>query len=110
MSITDADLYAPKRPRPQLVVEPPSPPPASPGEADLLNQCREFAEAHGYRLVLAGDPNDIQYVANSLHALRYLDLKKVASEMLGTERRDEMTAASLADLMAEWADKTKAPQ
>jgi hypothetical protein len=51
------------------------------------------------------DPSDTEYVANAIDRLRYLDLKNVASDMLGTEKRDGMTPAELADLMAEWAAK-----
>lgn len=56
------------------------------------------------------EPTDTEYVANNIDRLRYLDLKKVASDILGTEKRDaDMTPATLADLMAEWAaaNKTK---
>lgn len=105
MSITEPiSEFAPKRPR---LVEAPPEAAIQSDEARL----REIAGEMGYRLVPVADPpadpTDVQYVANSLNTLRYLDLKRVASEMLGTERRDEMTPAALADLMAEWAAANK---
>ena len=53
------------------------------------------------------DPTDTEYVANSIDRLRYLDLKKIAAEMIGEAKPD--TPAEWADLMAEWAatNKTK---
>jgi len=51
------------------------------------------------------EPTDTEYVANSIDRLRYLDLKKIAAEMIGEAKPD--TPAEWADLMAEWAAENK---
>jgi len=54
------------------------------------------------------EPTDTEYVALSIDRLRYLDLKKIAADMIGDAK--PATPAEWADLMAEWAaaNKTKA--